>query len=93
MKIKDRLRLWLFAKVISIEGPKMFKKILGANWKTNAAGLSMYLVALAAILKCFTCVDCGDKMTCIIAAAGAAVGGSGFFAAKDNNVTGGTVVQ
>ena len=86
-------KTWLISWYIARRFPKEAEKMLGKNWKTSIGGIGMYLAAIAAIIHCFICQDCGSKIECIVAAIGLLSGGSGLIAAKDHDVTGGTVSQ
>jgi hypothetical protein len=66
-------------------------KSLMTNWKTSAAGLAILLTVLGNALSQYLAGGlAGVNLTVLIGGISAAVAA---FAAKDANVTGGTVVQ
>jgi hypothetical protein len=89
VSIKQRI----LAGYLAWELPRKAEQIMGKSWKTTLAGIGVYVATAAAIIHCLTCTDCGSTFNCIVIALAGTSVGTGLVAAKDHNVTGGTIAQ
>lgn len=64
---------------------------IGKSWKTTSAGILMIVGAIVGLVFAF--INHAVNEGVVMGAATAIVGGVGLLVAKDNNVTGGTVVS
>lgn len=69
----------------------MFKSILGLNWKTTLAGLSVIVAAIGRIALAYKTKDFGAILTdgqLVLSTVISIIAGLGLIKAKDQNVTG-----
>jgi len=64
---------------------------IGKSWKTTSAGILMIVGAIVGLVFAFKTNNINEGT--IMGAVTAVVGGVGLLVAKDNNVTGGTIVS
>ena len=64
---------------------------IGKSWKTTSAGILMIVGAIVGLVFAF--INHSINEANVMGALTAVVGGVGLLVAKDNNVTGGTIVS